>query len=90
MARQSLYHLFLRTAHRKKIFDDRGGYRESRMDASALEESNSIKEQVSKSFLGTVPFESESKETHKPNKQCQRAFTTEVDRHWAGWGGRVT
>lgn len=66
--------MFLRIAHENKMSDDRGGHHESQRDASALEESNSIKGQVSKSLLGTVPFESESKETHKPTEQCQRAF----------------
>lgn len=43
-------------------------------DASASEESDSIKGQVSKSLLGTLDFELENKETHKLTRQYQRAF----------------
>lgn len=51
-----------------------GLLRESQGNASASKESNSTKEQASKSPLGTRDFALEYEETHKPTRQCQRAF----------------
>ena len=47
---------------------------QSQGNASDSKESNSNKEQISKSPPGTMDFASQHEETHKPTKQCKRSF----------------